>query len=52
MLMQLTSRDWNNHFERLNMKVDEGNGKAVGMVNGRYWKRWQFFQILPLVLGG
>ena len=24
------------------MKLDEENGKAVVMVNGRYWKRWQF----------
>ena len=32
MLIQITTGDWNNHFERLNMKVDEENGKAVGMV--------------------
>ena len=25
------------------MKVDEENEKAVGMVNGRSWKIWQFF---------
>ena len=26
----------------MNMKVDEENGKAAGMVNGRSWKICQF----------
>ena len=27
----------------MNMKVDDENGKASGMVNGRSWKSCQFF---------
>ena len=42
MIMQLTTGYWNNQSERKNMKVDEENCKSVVMVNGRYWKRWQF----------
>ena len=62
-LIQIWPRDWNNQLERMNMKVDEDNGKSVGMVNGRYQKFRNFqamdfgrtlavlFNILPLVLG-
>ena len=42
MLMMISPGDWKNQFEMMNMKVDEENGKAVGMVNGRSWKIWQF----------
>ena len=51
MLMKLTTGDWNNQSERMNMKVDEENCKSVVMVNGRYWKRWQF-SALSFGLGG
>ena len=50
--MKISPGDWKNQFERMNMKVYEANGKAVGMVNGRSWKCCQFYQLLPLVLGG
>ena len=33
---------WKNQLERMNMKVDEENGKAAGMVNGRYRKVRRF----------
>ena len=35
-LMEIWHGDWNNSSKRTYMKVDEDNGKAVGMVNGRY----------------
>ena len=38
MLMKLSTGDWKNKFEMMNMKVHEENGKAVGMVNGPSWK--------------
>ena len=41
--MKLSPGDWKNQFDKINMKVDEENGKAVVMVNGRSWKSWQFF---------
>ena len=34
MLMKIWPGDWKNQLERINLKVDEDNGKAVGMVNG------------------
>ena len=40
--MNLWPRDWNNQLERMKMRVDEDNGKAPGMVNGRYQKVWRF----------
>ena len=33
-LMKLWPGYWKNHLERINMKVDEDNGKYVVMVNG------------------
>ena len=38
MLMKLWPGDCENQFKRMNMKVDEDNGKSLGMVNGRYQK--------------
>ena len=35
-LMEIWHRDWKNHLKRTYMKVDEDNGKTVGLVNGRY----------------
>ena len=32
-LMKLRPRGWKNELKRMNMKVDEDNGKAVGMVD-------------------
>ena len=32
-LMKLQPRGWKNELKRMNMKVDEDNGKAVGMVD-------------------
>ena len=41
LLMNIWPRDWKNKLKRTNMKVDKENGKAAGMVNGRYQKfRW------------
>ena len=37
-LLNLSPGDWKNQFESVNMKVDEENGKSVGMVNVRSWK--------------
>ena len=63
MLTNLCPGGWNNNSERTDMKVDEENGKAMGMVNGRHQKVWRFseinfgitlvalFQLLPLVFG-
>ena len=41
-LMDLWPGDWNNQLKRINIKVDEDDGKSVGMVNGRYRKFWRF----------
>ena len=35
MLMKICPRDWENKLERMNMRVDEDNGRVVGMGNGR-----------------
>ena len=41
MLIKLWSRDWKNQLNRMNQKVDEDNGKALGKWNVRYRKfRW------------
>ena len=42
MLIKIWPGDWNNQSERINMKVDEENDKAVGMVNGHYQNIWRF----------
>ena len=42
MLMKLWPGDWRNQLERMNMKVDEENGKSEEMVNGRARKAWRF----------
>ena len=42
MTMKIWRVCWKNQLERMNIKVDEGNGKAVGMVNGRYRQVWRF----------
>ena len=41
-LIKLSPWDWKNQFEMRNMNVDEENGKAAGMANGRSWKSLQF----------
>ena len=41
-LMKLCHGDWNSQQERMNMKVDEVNGKYAGMVNGGYQRVRQF----------
>ena len=38
MSMEIWPGDWKNQLERMNMKVDEENGKAMGMVNGQAWR--------------
>ena len=40
--MKLWNEYWNEHLERMNMKVYEDNGKAVVMVKGRARKVWIF----------
>ena len=42
MLMKLSTGNRKNQLERINIYVDEANGKSVEMVNGRSWKRWHF----------
>ena len=42
MLMKICPRYWKNKFYKINIKMDEGNGKAVGMVNGRARKVRRF----------
>ena len=42
MFMYLCPGYWYNQFERMNMRVDEDNGKAIGMVRGRIRKAWWF----------
>ena len=41
-LINLWPGDWKNKLERMNIKVDEDNGKSVGMVNVRARKFWRF----------
>ena len=40
--MKICPGNWNNYSKRININVDEDNGKAAGMVNGRYQKFRQF----------
>ena len=40
--MKLWTVDWKNQLERMNMKVDEDNGKYVGMLKGQSQKVWRF----------
>ena len=35
-LIKICHGDWNTQFKRMNLKVDEENGKEMGMGNGRY----------------
>ena len=42
MLINLWPVYWKNPLVRLNVKMDQDNGKAVGMVNGRYQIVWRF----------
>ena len=37
-LMKLCPGHQNNELKRMNINVDKDNGKAAGMVNGRYLK--------------
>ena len=41
-LMDLWPGDWKKRSKRKNMKVGEGSGKNLGMVNGRYRKVRRF----------
>ena len=38
MLMKLCPGDWGNQLEKMNIMVDEDNGRAAGMVKGRLHK--------------
>ena len=40
--MKICPRDWENKLERMNMRVDEDNGRVVGMGNGRLMKFQRF----------
>ena len=63
-LINLWPRDLKNQLKRMNQKLDEENGKSMGIGNGRYKNIFGFlvinfgrtlvvsFQILPLVFGG
>ena len=42
MLMKLCNRDWKNNLERMNINVDESNGKTVVMMNVWDQKAWRF----------
>ena len=42
MLTKIWDWDWNYQLKIMNLKVDEENGKALGMVNRQYQKVWQF----------
>ena len=42
MFIKIWPGDYNNHLERMNMEVDEENGKSAGMVNGRNRKVRRF----------
>ena len=62
--MKLWPEYYNNKLKRMNMKVDEENGKAAGMVNGQYqnvckfsingfWKNVSCLVSVPdFILGG
>ena len=64
MLINIWPGDWENQFERMNMRVYEVNGKSMEMVKGGLVKFGGFqvmnfgrtlvvsFWILPLVLRG
>ena len=65
MLIKIWPGGWIHKLESMNMKVNDDNGKAVGMANGQARKYWQFssnkyfgrtlivlFQLLLYVLGG
>ena len=39
-LMKIWIGGWNNQSKRMNMKVDEDNGKYLGVMNGLYRKVW------------
>ena len=41
-LMKLCPGDCKNRLDWMSMKVDEGTGKYLGMVNGWAWKVWSF----------
>ena len=34
--MKIWPGDWKNQLKRMNKKVDEDNGKALGIDNGQY----------------
>ena len=36
MLIKLWPKYWNDQLKSMNIKVDYDNGKALGMMNGRY----------------
>ena len=40
--MKLCSGDWKNQLKMMNLRVDEYNGRTVGMVNGQYRNVCQF----------
>ena len=40
MLMKIFPGNWNNKLESMNMKVDEENGKASGMVQWIVEEHW------------
>ena len=42
MLINIWPDDWKTQLEMMNLKVDEYNGKALEMVNGRYIKILRF----------
>ena len=42
MLTKLWTVYWNNKLNRTDQKVDEDNGKSLGMGNGRYRKFCRF----------
>ena len=42
MVIHLWTGYWYNHLESMDMRMDEDNGKAVGMVKGQAQKVWQF----------
>ena len=63
MLIKLLPRDWKTQLKRIKHRVDEDNGKSIGIGNEWYQKFICFpemnfgrtlvvsFQLLPLVLG-
>ena len=42
MLMKLWPKDWKNQLVRININLDDDNGKYTGMVNVRAHKVWRF----------